>query len=71
MGKSLLDSLAQKKTYTTTGQVNQGGGVREGLTFSTFTREDRPGMVFHEYVDPKSGERHVFGLKAGKNSLGA
>lgn len=62
---------AAQRTYTTTGQTNQNAGnVREGMAFQTFTKADRPGVVYHEYKDPKTGERHVYGVKAGKNSLG-
>lgn len=61
---------AANREYTTKGQLNQEkGSKREGLAFDTFTRADRPGFVFHEYMI--DGKKKSFGVRANKNSLGA
>jgi hypothetical protein len=58
------------REYTTKGQLNQEkGSAREGLAFDTYTRADRPGIVYHEYTI--NGKKKAFGVRANKNSLGA
>lgn len=57
------------RVYTTTGQVNQTGNSRANQSFATFTKADRPGMVYHEYM--VNGKPKVVGVKTNKNSLGA
>lgn len=45
-------------------QQNYAGPARtntKGQSFDTFTRPDKPGMEFHEYVE--NGKRRVVGVK--------
>lgn len=56
------------RVYTTTGQINQTGNERAGQSFATFTRADRPGIIYHEYM--VGGKPKVVGVKKNRNSIG-